>query len=128
MSGRNLSRRAFLARTAMAGAVLAAPLVGVLHVTGARSGPVHLVSELHGSRSARRLGRIYLDGVPSEASVDTVVTNLCGMVDRHGDACLVRVRDLIARDFHTGDVVTIDGWLISRTEARLFALSALVSF
>jgi hypothetical protein len=35
--------------------------------------------------------------------------------------------DAVRADYVQGDVVLVDGWLLSRTEARLYALVTLVS-
>ncbi|MBA4169951.1 MAG: hypothetical protein H0X68_06045 [Chloroflexi bacterium] len=124
---RRVSRRVFLGRVAVLGGVLSVPSIGLLLTGGRGDGTRHLLAHIRSIASARRLGRLYLGQTPSEASVGVIGAILCGATRRHGDACLGRVRQQIARDFRAGDVVTIDGWLISRTEARLFALAALAS-
>lgn len=40
-------------------------------------------------------------------------------------ALRVRIRSQIARDFSSGDTVKVGGWILSRTETRVWALYAL---
>jgi hypothetical protein len=79
------------------------------------------------------LGKRYLELHPEERSANRIAYIL------FGDE-LVSVRDLIGctdrrqfvlqrheDDFRDGNVVVIDGWVLTRTEARVFALSAIES-
>lgn len=85
--------------------------------------------------SAAELGRAYLATAPRERSpavlVDSIAANLPAghMVLRTGDD--KQLKSLLARrlkeDFTAGNTVTVDGWIISKTEARLCALAALLA-
>ncbi len=73
---------------------------------------------------ARRLGRAYLDGLgePPEAAV------LAGLIWRDlppGSTLRARVAALVRQDFARGELACVEGWLLSRTEARLCGLAAL---
>ena len=34
------------------------------------------------------------------------------------------IRDVVAEDLRTGKIVSLEGWQLSRTEARLYAVAA----
>ena len=67
----------------------------------------------------RELGALYLDEHPAESDIDLLKRMLLkGADDRELD-------DDARRDFDNGDTVNLDGWVLSRTEARRYALYAL---
>lgn len=85
--------------------------------------------------SAAELGHAYLATVPAERSrallVDRIAAALpngYSVVHTGDDATLL---SLLAQrfqdDFKAGDTVTVDGWVVSRTQARLCGLAALCS-
>ena len=83
--------------------------------------------------SARVVGRRYLQLFPHEADPHLLTRLICRSERRY--ARLTRVdgptlRDVLARqqrqDFRNRRIVTIDGWMLSETEARLCAIAALV--
>ena len=77
------------------------------------------------------IGRAYLEGQPEEADRDTLTRLLAtslnlfpyGMSD---DELRQRSRAQIERDFADADTLTVQGWILSRTELRLCALAALL--
>jgi hypothetical protein len=81
--------------------------------------------------SARAIGREYLLATPTEATTTRLMTlvvaaalprGIRGVTDTQLRAYLLaRIRD----DFAQERVVTVAGWVLSRTEARLYALTAL---
>ena len=76
--------------------------------------------------SVARIGRAYLQQYPDEANRDTLLRALpqgWASTDADWSALL----DQIDRDYSSGSVVTLDGWELSRTEARASALSTLPS-
>jgi len=82
-----------------------------------------------GRTAAVAVGRWYLAGTPAEAS-SAVLTDAVGAALPAGAlatrAALRRAaRSRIDHELATGDVVLLDGWIVSRTEARLCALAAL---
>jgi hypothetical protein len=86
----------------------------------------------HQRQSALVIGRHYLDQCPAEADCDALVDVLLGEAgsEQHreppeaGDL-LAFFRERFAEDFGRGNTVTIGGWVLSRTEARLCALAVL---
>jgi hypothetical protein len=76
--------------------------------------------------SAAQLGRSYLDAHPNEARSAALVRQLAGPIaltsaERAAREVAARVR----ADYARGRTVVIEGWVLSRTEARLYALVAL---
>jgi hypothetical protein len=77
------------------------------------------------------LGERYLELRPEERSTDRLYRALFGFdldscssrVD--GGELLRRIRNRRAADFRHGKLVVLDGWLLARTEARVFALAAI---
>jgi len=122
---RNIDRRTLLAGAALSVAVGS----GVAAARGEESDPGSRLAALFGSpSSARAIGRRYLTIRPEEASAAILVEAIvrdhpcAGTTER-------QLRDLMRRairdDFACGDTVTLDGWVLSVTEARLCALAAL---
>jgi hypothetical protein len=84
--------------------------------------------------SAKVIGVEYLRVAPMEADVHFLADLICSFEEErrvafaHADAGELRV--LLQRqqrqDFERGRIVTVHGWILSRTEARLCALAALV--
>ncbi|MGH9013694.1 MAG: hypothetical protein ACRDZ1_07125 [Acidimicrobiia bacterium] len=89
--------------------------------------------------ATRRVGRRYLDAEPTEASVPRLLALLPTggttadaraaerEIARHPRAFLARVGKAARADFAEGETVVVDGWQLSRAEARLAALTALTS-
>ena len=75
------------------------------------------------------IGHRYLAQEPGEASRQWLAGQVCGGLSMSAgvpaQALLDRLRSLRHDDFCRGDLVEIDGWLLARSEARLFALAAL---
>jgi len=83
--------------------------------------------------SARLIGRAYLAGYPDESGDDATLARLI-LADPGGDPRVPlpsdtqRLRETIAarvrEDFRQGRTARVEGWILSRTEARLCALWA----
>ena len=69
------------------------------------------------------LGQAYLTQEPTEAEADQL--RLWLGVSRSGQLDPARLRVQIAEEFRTGELVIVEGWHLSRSEARLYALLAL---
>jgi hypothetical protein len=130
-----LSRRRFLVAVGGAAAALAVraePWRAVVAVR-ARSDAEHLVSALDHLESARVVGRAYLREHPRERSVaglvDGITSDLPGGRATVGGASEAELRLAVSasirNDFARETSVRVQGWILSRTEARLYALAAL---
>ena len=94
-----------------------------------------LVRAFSSPESAAELGRAYLATASRERSpallVDRIAASLPAGYKVLRTADDGQLKSLLARrlkeDFAAGNTVTVDGWVISRTEARLCALAALLS-
>jgi len=126
----NFTRRAVLAMLAAAG--LITPAAALTPMTSRTASVLRsLLDTQHAS--AAHLGRAYLAMAPAEAETDKLIhaldigiPDLAAMTER-GDQSVVRsaLAGRITRDFGEGLTTVLDGWVISRTEARLCALHAL---
>ena len=87
---------------------------------------------LREAEAARVIGRAYLATAPAEAGVEALVTELTLPRQNQGEgpAGTAGLKEWLAQrsrdDFAAGRVVSVDGWLLSESEARLYALVALL--
>ena len=76
--------------------------------------------------SLRATAEVYFRQYPGEFDL----TRLCGLlldgINVRADGLLDQLRQSAVREFAAGDVVLIDGWVLARSEARLFAAASLV--
>lgn len=124
-----VTRRRFLALAAsLAGTALPAS-----SVAASAFGPTALALAANSARSARAVGRAYLAATPNERAADALVERLTARLPA-GRASLASDSDVelraqlhraIEQDFAAERTVQLDGWLLSQTEARLCALTAL---
>lgn len=95
--------------------------------------PAALAGLLPHAAGAARLGRRYLALAPAEADPGRL---LHALSKDHADLAAasrtgadIEIRAILGRcrqrDFAAGNTVLVDGWILSRTEARLCALVAL---
>ena len=83
-------------------------------------------------KSAKMIGKAYLRHESGECNHKDLVKLISNdllrthqnMSDGHGMTMAV-IREKFSEDFETGNTVCIQGWILSRTEARLCALHAL---
>ncbi|HEY0810254.1 MAG TPA: hypothetical protein VGD49_08840 [Longimicrobiales bacterium] len=117
------SRRGFLrALSSVALAVSAMPFVRVRRSTffsQSRPMPTGPFTELMQSASTVAVGEFCLQ-LPGCEHRAVELAQLVGI----GDDRTSTLR-LIQSDFERGDTVRVNGWVLSRTEARLYALAAL---
>jgi len=74
------------------------------------------------------VGERYLELVPEEADVKVLaelLVPLDGEIPRDPTSDLLVLADMVRADFDAGNVISIDGWLLSRTEGRAAALFAI---
>jgi hypothetical protein len=127
-----LSRRHILAAIGAAGALETARGWAAARVGTPDPAVERLVGLFKHRDSARAIGAAYLALHPAEANTDHLVEVITHppedplLIAHAGDAELrAWVRRRQAHDFATGNIVKLDGWLLSATEARLCALAAL---
>jgi hypothetical protein len=73
------------------------------------------------------VGSAYLEQVPDEADVDTLLAalpTLEGEVPDDPGHALQVLAPAVAADVEAGEVVALDGWVLTRTECRAAALYA----
>jgi hypothetical protein len=137
-----MDRRKFLLLGGVGGVLLGAPRLTWLRSVwqdGARSLHGRLAALFHHQASARVIGRRYLQQYPSESNIrdllegivaDPANDRFSGRTDRlstAGDRELIfALQHRIRQDFVEERVVKLQGWILSVTEARLCALTALV--
>jgi hypothetical protein len=126
-----ISRRAFLAAAALA----AVGGGGLAYRLTTSESEAELEQTAEAARlfdelgPARRVGRAYLDDNPEEANEQALVRLLNEEPAWQGvwDAPPARIADVarrsIRRDYLNGRTVPVEGWILSRTEARLCALT-----
>jgi hypothetical protein len=128
MMARSRSRRGFLRDSF--GALLAAIPFGLMQRASLNLGQGrawwHAAGELREillSPSAAMMGKAYMELAPSEIDESSLVRGVGFDLDRFSWAALER---RIEGDFASGRTVRLDGWVLSLTEARLYALAALI--
>ena len=130
----SLRRREFLAGSGAVVAVLAAPALAALLACERRPTLAQALAGFYSEpASAARVGQAVLSAVPAEATIEAVVAALAGDRRAELDALAASdpgglrrlLREQHRRDFEDGRTVDIDGWVLSRTEARLCAVAAL---
>lgn len=137
MSGsRRIGRRGFFASAlGVAATALTAKLAFKRESTlNLSTDAERLVSALSSTESAAELGRAYMETVPFDRSVDVLVERIVAVVPggytsvREGDERELKtlLEHEFKEDFRGGNVVIVDGWILSRTEARLYALAAIL--
>jgi hypothetical protein len=138
MSGaRLLTRRRFIALAV----AFTAPLLpgAVPSVTGLvdprRAASARLLAPIQHRDSAARIGRAYLRSEPGDGDADRLLDAIVAAVEAESDghdplagddaALATLLSRRMVTEFASRDVAVVDGWLLSRTEARLYALVAL---
>jgi len=129
-----LSRRQFLVLSAACGASLVArsSIPSWLSIPD-RSTPAERLARLLRHRSsARVIGAAYLRHEPSEARLTSLVELIAGglpggagALRSADDALRALLAGRVQQDFAEERTVCLEGWIVSRTEARLCGLAAL---
>jgi hypothetical protein len=132
---RNLSRRSINAFLAGAAAWLcngATLLSAPNQPDYAKSLPHILLSLFENPRSAYAIGTACLKSLPPNQSSPQQLTNaIIAAAESDTEAMTTkqairqRIANRVCNDFSEGAVVNVEGWLLSLTEARLYALAAL---
>lgn len=79
-------------------------------------------------------GQAYLAQMPAENTIPALTEKLSAIVDSEGNLrgtlsaseAFETERSAVVREFETQDLVTLNGWFVPRTEARLCALIVLL--
>lgn len=132
--GRPVSRRRFLL-SALCGVLGAHALAGCVRKT---DDSTHWLQQLAGERDAvLRLGAAYLRLFPDEARPGLILgllerdiaEQMPGGMPPPGDHPRVveTMHALVRREYRTGGIVDVDGWQLSRSEARVYAAVALLA-
>ena len=83
-----------------------------------------LLSHLLDNKSIIEIGELYLKQVPNENSERKLVSLL-----RNSTSLNINIDDIvqqqITNDYKSGETIMIDGWILSKTEARQCALFSL---
>ena len=74
---------------------------------------------------AAEVGRRYLESNGSEANCELLADLVAANLDRDAGEAPEQMAMAASEDFRCGRVVTVDGWLLSRTEARICAIAYL---
>lgn len=93
-----------------------------------------LVDVLASQESAAIVGREYLRRVPGEANVQVLLGSICSAWPGRGAELLETDTEMLRallhqqrrEDFEHGRVVNVGGWVLSATEARVCAMTAIV--
>lgn len=138
MSDTTIDRRKFISNLFSLGgiAVLSTPqrsLAWVSTQAGLNRPGLPLTQLIRQQESARVIGRAYLEAVPAEGNAlqlsDTLLESL--NLNTENAAALApeqlhqRLLERVRADFRDGRTIKLQGWILSRTEARLMALIAL---
>jgi hypothetical protein len=123
----HLTRRFMLLAMMLSGAL---PTSGLSMIWREERAEWRLRRLLRHPDSATAVGAVYRRAVPAEADPPTLTRLLLSSLSldearlaRRSDAWLrALVAARIRNDFTAGHTATIDGWILSRTEARLCAL------
>ena len=96
--------------------------------------PPWLRSAIADQQSAARLGRAYLRTHPHQRQCHTLILDIeraltaqDTAIKRTADAAqTAALQQLVRKEYAQGEVVSVAGWILSQTEARLYALAALL--
>lgn len=128
-----VGRRRFLGTTlAVAGAAFGSGVLWRQYASAREQCVFRIGAWVSESPDATDLGRAYLEIQPEEASVETLTPLLSEDLDLSpfgmSDDELRQVsRARMRRDFEDGHTLTVQGWVFSRTELRLYGLAALLT-
>ncbi len=135
---RHISRRTFLlaaAAGAVGGAVYLGGCTDAPDATAAKSSWSEWLLDSRNRAALQRLGNAYRMAHPEERDGDTLnayineAVNAAAPVGGADDmaAQVVALRQRVRTEYRQAEVVRLEGWVLSVTEARLYALAALES-
>jgi len=123
---KKLSRRKFLQISVAATATVACSgyLVSDYFFDKHKSALSELARKIDQYSGSSIIGEKYLELTPAEQNYETLLQSLSKVVTPM-DNVTKAVQSSVIHDFETDQIVSIDGWILSRTEARLHALGYL---
>lgn len=86
----------------------------------------HSLSLIWDNETIKKIGNQYRLQMPSENSERPLVKSLKAAASEASLANSSNLEEVIKKDFETGDTIIVDGWILSRTEARQCALFSLI--
>lgn len=118
---KSIDRRGLLAAVAAAAAaaLLPKPAAAALQATLARR-----IARV--GAEASEVGARYLRAEPTEADLAALEARLAERLHAARGGLPMRLAEAARADFRRGDVVLVDGWVLSRTEARVCAVAHLI--
>ena len=127
------SRRTFLL-TVLVGA-LAAAGCGEQGTSGSVAGvPAWLPGAVGDADAAARVGRAYLAAHPGEANLDTLLAAIdtalgdeLEAADSDPQRILTALRRAVRAEYQRGESVNVQGWVLSVSESRVYALLAIAA-
>ena len=129
MSARTITRREVLeAGLLLAGSAGLLPLLAACSDEREAQPPDSVLDVFADPASLQGLGRLYLARFPDEADAEVLLQALLNDLEVLPDSrtgLRNQLRSRIEGDFERGDVFQLRGWMLSRTEGRLWALAAL---
>ena len=84
------------------------------------------LSHIMDGPSIHDLGLRYIEQIPEESSKTKLLSLLPEVNGTMRDDIVYTIRKKIVADYRNGDTICIDGWVLSRTEARQCALFSLI--
>jgi hypothetical protein len=97
--------------------------------------PPWLWKSIGDRQSAARLGRAYLDAHPETRHCHALLTDIERTLQKQdatvslttdADQTASALQALLRKEYAHGEVVSVAGWVLSETEARLYALVAMI--
>ena len=85
-----------------------------------------LLEILHDHRIVLEVGRRYRALVPQEDNAAALVQAILAQPDESTATLRLHLEEQVRRDFDSGRTVTLNGWILSVTEARQCALFSLL--
>jgi hypothetical protein len=123
----SFDRRQLLISSGLGAAFLALRPWRTFVTTSSLSAQDRLAGLLRPDASVRRVGLAFLRSHPDEADPVRLVDTLMRAVDVDRADLGVHTAEVIRAELRSREIVRIDGWIASPTEARLAALVTLVS-
>ena len=120
-----MKRRDFLLLTTAGIATLVVPTAWYLRGSGKYErllAQPQSLSLIWDTGMTHEMGIKYQDQFPDETNVRTLVRHLSAETSGVDDALALSIARNIKKDFVTGNTIMLDGWILSKTEARQCAL------